>query len=99
MLVVTDAAEFYQSFWVNKSSDQAGIFLDFCKSVAAYTDATLFHFGNYEVRAIKELKRWIGDEHSHLVDRILGSSYNVLPVLYHHCYFPTYSNRLKDVAS
>src|SRR5438874_14324 len=45
------------------------------------------------------MKKCIGDEHNHLVDRILGSSYNVLPALYHHCYFPTYSNRLKDIAS
>jgi predicted RecB family nuclease len=44
-LVVTEAVQSYQSFWANDRSDQAGIFGKFCESVAAYSDATLYHFG------------------------------------------------------
>jgi hypothetical protein len=50
------------------------------------------------LKAIKDMKRRIGDDYSSLVDQLLESSHNVLSVLHHHCYFPTYSNRLKDVA-
>ena len=59
----------------------------------------LFHFGNYEVKALKEMVKVAGSEYEPIVDRILKGSHNVLSVLHSHCYFPTYSNRLKDVAS
>ena len=98
-LVVTEAVQSYQSFWANDRSDQAGIFGKFCESVAAYSDATLYHFGNYEVKAIKNMTRCIGGELGSLIDRILDRSYNILPTIYHHYYFPRYSNRLKDIAS
>jgi hypothetical protein len=98
MFVVTDTIESYQSFWVNDKSEQGGIFVKFCESVAAHSDAALFHYGNYEVKALKNMRECIGDKYRSLVDHLLGSSHNVLSVLHHHCYFPTYSNRLKDVA-
>jgi predicted RecB family nuclease len=98
MLLVTDTTDSYQSFWVNDKSEQEGIFVKFCEAVAAHPNAALFHYGNYEVKAIREMGARIGDEHRSLVDHLLDSSHNVLPVLHHHCYFPTYSNRLKDIA-
>jgi hypothetical protein len=90
--------ESYQSFWVDNESDQASMFVKFCESLAAHLNASLFHFGSYEIRAFKEMKNCIGGGYSSLVDRILSSSVNVLSVLHHHFYFPTYSNRLKEVA-
>jgi predicted RecB family nuclease len=99
MLVVTGTVESYQSFWVNDRSEQTDIFLKFCEAVAAYPNAALFHFGNYDVKAVKSLKRGLGDEYGRLIERLLNSSHNILSVLHHHYYFPLYSNRLKDVAS
>ena len=99
MLIATGAINSYQSFWVNDKSDQADIFVKFCKSAAAHSNAALFHYGSYDVRAIKEMRKYIGDKYNSIVDHVLSSSHNVLPILHHHCYFPTYSNRLKDVAS
>jgi predicted RecB family nuclease len=99
MLVVTEKGESYQYFWANDKSDEAATFLKFCVSAGACSsNAVLFHFGNYEAKAMKQMKRSIGSEHHPLVDGLLNSSYNVLPILHHHCYFPTFSNRLKDVA-
>ena len=74
------------------------MFVKFCEAIAAYPNAILFHFGAYEAKALKEMKEYVGGRHGLTVDRILGSCHNVLPVLHHHCYFPTYSNRLKDIA-
>jgi len=98
MLVVTESRELYQYFWANDRSDQPGIFAKFCEAVATYPNANLFHFGAYEARALKEMREYVGDRYGSVVDRILGSCHNVLPALHHHCYFPTYSNRLKDIA-
>ena len=98
MLVVTESDEYYQCFWANDKLDQPDMFARFCETVATYPNASLFHFGAYETRALKEMREYAGDQYRLIVDRILGSCHNVLPVLHHHCYLPTYSNRLKDVA-
>jgi predicted RecB family nuclease len=98
MLIVTEAAESFQSFWVNDKSEQSTVLIKFCESLSSYSNATLFHYGNYERKALKDIREYIGHENYHLVDRILSSSINVLSILHRHCYFPTYSNRLKDVA-
>jgi predicted RecB family nuclease len=98
MLIVTEAAESFQSFWANDTSEQSGVLVKFCESLSSYSNATLFHYGNYERKALKDIRQCIGHEHALLVDRILGSSINVLTILHRYCYFPTYSNRLKDIA-
>lgn len=98
MLIVTDGAEVYHPYWVDDESDQVSAFLKFCESLAALPNAALFHYGNYELKVIKEMRRRVGAEHTELIDRILATCCNVLSVVHQHCYFPTYSNRLKDVA-
>ena len=98
MLVVSDKNETYQFFWVDQKSQQEKVFIQFCESVAAFPGAALFHYGNYDVKALREMKDRVGSEHRSLVDRIVDSCHNVLSILHPHCYFPLYSNRLKDVA-
>ena len=98
MLIVTDSAELYHPYWVDDESDQVRVFLKFCESLAALPNAALFHYGKYELEVIKEMRRRVGAEHSELIDRILATCCNVLSAVHQHCYFPTYSNRLKDVA-
>jgi len=98
MLVVSDKNETYHFFWGDKKSEQESVFIQFCESVAAFPGAALFHYGNYEVKALREMKDRIGSEYGSLVDGIVNSCHNVLSILHPHCYFPVYSNRLKDVA-
>jgi predicted RecB family nuclease len=97
LLVVADGAEVYRSFWVDDHIDEISVFLQFCE-FAASLSATIFHYGNYEIKVIKELKQRAADKYHSLIDTVLGACHNVLSVVHHHCYFPTYSNRLKDVA-
>lgn len=98
MLVVSDKNETYQFFWADEKSQQESMFIQFCESVAAFPGAALLHYGNYEVKAFREMKDRMGSEHRSLVDGIVNSCHNVLSILHPHCYFPVYSNRLKDVA-
>jgi Transposase IS66 family/RNase_H superfamily len=99
ILIVADGAEVYRHFWVDAESDEIGAFVRFCEFAAGLSNATIFHYGSYEVKVIKGLKRRVGIEHSSLIDHVLGACHNVLSVVHHHCYFPTYSNRLKEIAS
>jgi predicted RecB family nuclease len=64
-----------------------------------YPNAALFHYGSYEIRVITELKKIIDDKYGVVVDKSLNCCSNVLSVIHHHCYFPAYSNKLKDIAS
>jgi predicted RecB family nuclease len=98
MLIITESTEVYHSYWAADKSDQVRVFIQFCETVAALPNATLFHYGNYEIKVIKEMRRRVGAEHPELIDRILAACCNVLSVVHQHCYFPTHSNRLKDVA-
>jgi predicted RecB family nuclease len=98
VLIVADGAEAYYPYWVDDEPDQVRVFLKFCESLAALPSAILFHYGNYELKVIKKMRQRVGAEHSELIDRILAACCNVLSVIHQHCYFPAYSNRLKDVA-
>jgi Transposase IS66 family/RNase_H superfamily len=98
LLIVTEGAEVYHPYWVDDESGQACVFLKFCKSLDALPNAVLFHYGNYEFKVIKEMRRLVGAEHTELIDRMFATCCNVLSVVHQHCYFPTYSNRLKDVS-
>jgi predicted RecB family nuclease len=97
MLIVTDTVS-YRSFWANDESEQGGAFMKFCEALAPYPDAAFFHYGNYELKVLKEMKGCVDGHYDAVIDRILGSSHNILSLIHQHCYFPTYSNRLKEVA-
>jgi predicted RecB family nuclease len=99
ILTVAEASESYQYFWANTEAEEKAIFAKFLNSIAAYPNCTMFHFGNYERKAIKEMADRVESDYSSIVNRMLDSSYNVLSVPHHHCYFPTYSNRLKDIGT
>jgi predicted RecB family nuclease len=100
ILTVTANAESYHPFWVEDDSNDVAVLARFCSFLSALSDTTiLFHYGNYDVRALNDMKRRLGNEHAGLFDRVIGSCHNVLSVVHQHCYFPTYSNSLKDVAS
>ncbi len=98
MLVLTGGKETYHCFWADGKDQQADIFKDFCESVAGYPGAALFHYGQYDARALRDIKPDLGNGYELLMDNVLNSCHNALSVLHPHCYFPVYSNRLRDVA-
>jgi hypothetical protein len=56
LLIISDSAEVYRSFWMDNESDGISVFLRFCE-FAASLSATIFHYGSYESKVIKELKQ------------------------------------------
>ena len=54
-LIVTDERETFHSFWADTESDQSTIFLQFAEAISQRPDLRVFHFGDYDVAAMKRV--------------------------------------------
>ncbi|HHP7229879.1 MAG TPA: IS66 family transposase [Xenococcaceae cyanobacterium] len=96
-LLVCDAINSckYHSFWADTREDEVQVWQQFIEIVNQYTDAPIFHYGNYEVRALaKFAKRYESDIK---VEEIEKRLVNINTHIYGHIYFPVYSNGLKTI--
>ena len=96
-LLVCDAINSckYHSFWADTREDEVQVWQQFIEIVNQYTDAPIFHYGNYEVRALAKLaKRYESDIK---VEEIEKRLVNINTHIYGHIYFPVYSNGLKAI--
>ncbi|MCY7282635.1 MAG: TM0106 family RecB-like putative nuclease, partial [Cyanobacteria bacterium CAN_BIN43] len=90
----TNSCKHY-SFWADTPEDEAQIWQQFIEMVNQYTDAPIYHYGDYEVRAIARLaKRYESDVD---VEGIKNRLVNVNTYIYGKVYFPVYSNGLKAI--
>ncbi|MDJ0717301.1 MAG: TM0106 family RecB-like putative nuclease [Prochloraceae cyanobacterium] len=84
----------YYSFWADDIESEEKIWQEFLAISTQYLTAPIYHYGSYELRAIKTLdKRYKTDSQS-LISRL----FNVNKQIYGKIYFPLYSNRLKEIA-
>ncbi|RKY08902.1 MAG: hypothetical protein DRP56_03410 [Planctomycetota bacterium] len=86
------------SLWADGQDDEQIIWESFLGAIEKLDDFVLFHYGNYDAKAIGHLYKRYGGKES-LVKRLISSCTNVLSFIYGHIYFPTYSNDLKSIAS
>jgi len=96
-LVVTNAGDFFHSFWADAISDQATIFLQFAEVISQLPDYRVFHFGDYDAAAMKRASTGLPKSTQDQFAAILAKSVNILSLVYPHVYFPTYSNSLKEI--
>ncbi len=83
------------SFWADTRGDEAQIWQQFTEMVNQYTDAPIYHYGDYEVRAIAKLARRYESDVD--VEGIKNRLVNVNTYIYGRVYFPVYSNGLKAI--
>ncbi len=90
----------YRAFWADSHSGEKSIWDAFLKVLKGVKEPTIVHYGSYETTCLKRLsKRYCeAREDSEFVDRLVGQSKNVLSTIFHHIYFPVYTNSLKDIA-
>lgn len=96
-LVVGDEHEAFYSFWADAVTEEQTIFLQFADIVASHPDCRVFHYGEYDVAAIKRVANHLAEDKAQRLNGILDRSVNVLSLVYPHVYFPVYSNGLKDI--
>ena len=92
--------DLHLSFWADDPSDECDMWRSFVRALSPISDVRLIHYGSYETQFLKRMKERYCEipDDIDLVDRLVGSSLNLLGLTYAHIYFPTYSNGLKDIA-
>jgi predicted RecB family nuclease len=99
VLIVTPQSHQYHGFWADDESGQTTIFAQFASIMAGNAGCKVFHYGNYEVSALRRMLPQLPDEHQETLKVVLSDSINILSILGQHIYFPTTSNSLKEIAA
>ena len=87
------------SFWADTYDNEKEIFKKFFELVSQYNDFTLYHFGNFDLKALSigniRLNRYFDKE----LKLIYEKAVNVLTFFSLDIYLPIYSNSLKNIAN
>jgi len=94
ILVVENGVEQRHSFWADSPADQEQL-LQRLLEIVDGKDYALFHFGSYERRFLKRMRRTA--QRKTPVDRLLANCVDVLSVIRSNVYFPVYVNGLKEI--
>jgi hypothetical protein len=98
VLIDDGSTQEFHSFWADSKDDQACVVAQFVRHLSNYADYTIYHYGNYESKALKALKSLIPDELRQPLAEIQKRTVNVLSVVNAAIYVPAFSNTLKDIA-
>lgn len=83
------------SFWADTHKDEAIIWQRFIEKVNQYPNAPIYHYGSFELKVISKLAGRYETDNESLKNRLV----NVNKYIYGRIYFPTRSNRLKDIGN
>jgi hypothetical protein len=99
VLIVTGQSQQYHCFWADDENEQITIFSRLAALLSGSVDWRLFHYGNYELTALRRMVSRVPKMYQDSLKTILCNSTNVLSIISSHIYFPTTSNSLKEVAA
>lgn len=97
VIIVDNGTTTHHYYWADQEADQERIFCQFVGSLDQLPNCSLFHFGSYDVTVLKRMKQRLPTNYQKSLEAIIKRTVNVLSVIYPHVYFPTYSNKLKDI--
>ena len=93
VLVSSNSGNKHHAFWAKNIINEKCTFALFLRTVNRYPSAPIYHYGNYDKKVILELARRYGTQ----VDDTLSRFCNINEYIYGRIYFPTLTNRLKDI--
>ena len=86
------------SLWADTINDEKRIWNQFVGILTNITDPVLIHYGSYETHFLKRMADRYGLPATEcVITRAVTKSVNLLSVIYGQVYFPTFSNKLKDI--
>jgi hypothetical protein len=83
------------SFWANCWEEEKSIFKDFIDIAFGYGDAPIYHYGSYEPKTLLQVQQKYNMDFKQIKDRLV----NVNSFVFGKVYFPSRSNRLKDLGA
>ena len=98
VLLVIGNSEQYHCLWADDEDGQVTIFAQLSALLATNADCKIFHYGNFEVKALRRMLLSVPEPCRESLRAILANSINILSIVGSHVYFPTASNSLKEVA-
>jgi predicted RecB family nuclease len=81
----------HQVFWADTTAEEEAIWRMFVEKANEYPSAPIYHYGNYEARAIESLAKRFGPDVTCIGKRLV----NLNSQVYGKVYFPVRSNSLK----
>jgi len=87
------------SFWADDPADERDLWAECLRQLSTIDNPRLVHYGSYETQFLKRMgARYPDIGQPGFGKRLTESALNLLPIIYTHVYFPTYSNSLKEIA-
>ena len=86
------------SFWADNTEDEKRIWSSFLGLLATVENPTLIYYGSFETTFLKRMVARYGCPTTDALDKATQHPVNLVSIIFAHIYFPTYSNRLKDIA-
>jgi hypothetical protein len=99
MIVLEGGSERRESLWADSLNDADRVMKDFLERLARLGNYIMYHYGNFEVRALREFDKRTGNKFTQEIATVIEKSFNILSLFSTHVYPPTYTNELKDIAS
>jgi len=87
------------SFWSDNKSDEERNFTQLFEIINQYPKATIYHYSNYEIAALKQASKDYPDTIKEKFAVIETRMVNLLSYFRTHVYPPTYENSLKEIAA
>jgi predicted RecB family nuclease len=87
------------SFWADDINQQQDIFIKFFDLLDTHSNFILYHYGSYEIRALKRISKKIPNLYQDKIKHITENSVNILTLISNDIYIPNYNNGLKDIAN
>jgi predicted RecB family nuclease len=97
-IIKTQDSEQKFSFWAKNADEEMNIFTAFIALIEPLDEYTIYHYGSYEIQALKTISKRLSQTHQKLLKQMIDNSFNLLTIFTHHIYPPTYSNGLKEIA-
>lgn len=86
VIVKTENLETEYSFWANDTSEQQNIFIQFIDLLNAQNDFILYHYGSYEIQALKRIAKKLPLPYQNRINKIIENSFNVLTLFSNDIY-------------
>ncbi|MGD0261588.1 MAG: IS66 family transposase [Verrucomicrobiota bacterium] len=88
------------SFWASSLEEEKTVWSGFLELLSTIANPVLIHYGSYETTFLKRMcDRYYRPPDSSAAGYGIKAALNALSFLFAQIYFPTYSNRLKDIGA